>query len=71
MCLDALSKIEIRILALDEVNFTEAGTVAKQKHFLNALRYLANELRDMNTSGVHRDIRPDPARCWRLWQDDA
>src|SRR5262249_35216840 len=45
LVLDALSKIEIRILALDEVNFTEAGTVAKQKHFLNALRYLANELR--------------------------
>jgi Bacterial TniB protein len=42
LVLDALSKIEIRILALDEVNFTEAGTVAKQKHFLNALRYLAN-----------------------------
>ena len=43
--LDALSKIEIRILALDEVNFTEVGTAAKQKRFLNALRYLANELR--------------------------
>jgi hypothetical protein len=40
-----LSKIEIRILALDEVNFTEVGTAAKQKRFLNALRYLANELR--------------------------
>jgi hypothetical protein len=45
LVLDALSKIEIRILALDEVNFTEVGTAAKQKRFLNALRYLANELR--------------------------
>jgi len=27
------------------VNFTEVGTAAKQKRFLNALRYLANELR--------------------------
>jgi Bacterial TniB protein len=42
---DALSKIELRVLALDEVNFTEVGTAAKQKRFLNALRYLANELR--------------------------
>ena len=45
LVLDALSKIEIRILTLDEVNFTEVGTAAKQKRFLNALRYLANELR--------------------------
>jgi Bacterial TniB protein len=45
LVLDALSKIELRILALDEVNFTEVGTAAKQKRFLNALRYLANELR--------------------------
>jgi Bacterial TniB protein len=45
LILEALSKIEIRILALDEVNFTEVGTAAKQKRFLNALRYLANELR--------------------------
>ena len=45
LILDALSKIEIRILALDEVNFAEVGTAAKQKRFLNALRYLANELR--------------------------
>jgi hypothetical protein len=43
--LGALSTIEIRILALDEVNFTEVGTASKQKRFLNALRYLANELR--------------------------
>ena len=45
LVLDALAKIEIRIVALDEVNFTEAGTAGKQKRFLNALRYLANELR--------------------------
>jgi hypothetical protein len=45
LVLDALSKIEVRILALDEVNFTEVGTAAKQKRFLNVLRYLANELR--------------------------
>jgi hypothetical protein len=29
--LDALSKIDLRILAIDEVKFTEVGTAAKQK----------------------------------------
>jgi Bacterial TniB protein len=65
LVLDALSKIEIRILALDEVNFTEAGTVAKQKHFLNALRYLANELRIsivcLGTEEMMRVIRTVPS----------
>jgi hypothetical protein len=63
--LDALSKIEIRILALDEVNFTEVGTAAKQKRFLNALRYLANELRVsvvcLGTEEMMRVIRSVPA----------
>jgi hypothetical protein len=36
LVLDALSKIEIRILALDEVNFTEVGTAAKQKLLLRS-----------------------------------
>src|SRR5262245_50842387 len=62
---DALSKIEIRILALDEVNFTEVGTAAKQKRFLNALRYLANELRIsivcLGTKEMMRVIRSVPA----------
>jgi TniB protein len=65
MILDALSKIEIRILALDEVNFTEAGTAAKQKRFLNALRYLANELRIsivcLGTEEMMRVIRSVPS----------
>jgi hypothetical protein len=54
LVLDALSKIEIRILALDELNFTEVGTAAKQKRFLNALRYLANELRISIVLSRHR-----------------
>jgi hypothetical protein len=45
LVLDALSRVQVRILALDEVNFTEVGTAGKQKRFLNTLRYLANELR--------------------------
>src|SRR5215467_2290196 len=65
LLLDALSKIEIRILALDEVNFTEVGTAAKQKRFLNALRYLANELPIsivcMGTEEMMRVIRSVPS----------
>jgi len=65
LLLDALSKIEIRILALDEVNFTEVGTAAKQKRFLNALRYLANELRIsivcLGTEEMMRVIRSVPS----------
>lgn len=45
LILDAVSKIELRVLAVDEVNFAEVGRAAKQKRFLNALRYLGNELR--------------------------
>jgi len=65
LVLDALSKIEIRILALDEVNFAEVGTAAKQKRFLNALRYLANELRIsivcLGTEEMMRVIRSVPS----------
>lgn len=65
LTLDALSKIELRILALDEVNFTEVGTAAKQKRFLNALRFLANELRIsivcLGTEEMMRVIRTVPA----------
>lgn len=65
LVLDALSKIEIRILALDEVNFTEVGTAAKQKRFFNALRYLANELRlsvvSLGTEEMMRVMRSVPS----------
>jgi len=65
LVLDALSRVEIRILALDEVNFTEVGTAAKQKRFLNALRYLANELRIsivcLGTEEMMRVIRSVPS----------
>jgi hypothetical protein len=65
LVLDAMSKIETRMLALDEVNFTEVGTAAKQKRFLNALRYLANELRIsivcLGTEEMMRVIRSVPS----------
>lgn len=40
-----LSDIDVRMLIVDESNFAESGTVAKQKSFLNALRALSIELR--------------------------
>ena len=65
LTLDALSKIDLRIFALDEVNFTEVGTAAKQKRFLNALRFLANELRIsivcLGTEEMMRVIRTVPS----------
>jgi hypothetical protein len=65
LILDGLPKIEIRILALDELNFAEVGTAAKQKRFLNALRYLANELRIsivcLGTEEMMRVIRSVPS----------
>jgi len=65
VAMDVLSQIEMRILALDEVNFSEVGTAAKQKRFLNALRYLANELRIsivcLGTEEMMRVIRSVPS----------
>jgi len=65
LTLEALSRIDLRILALDEVNFTEVGTAAKQKRFLNALRFLANELRIsivcLGTEEMMRVIRSVPS----------
>jgi Bacterial TniB protein len=65
LVLGALSKIDISILAIDEVNFAEVGTASKQKGFLNALRYLANELRIsivcLGTEEMMRVIRSIPA----------
>lgn len=40
-----LSDINLRMLIVDEANFAESGTVAKQKIFLNALRALSIELK--------------------------
>ncbi|MDE2468486.1 MAG: TniB family NTP-binding protein, partial [Bradyrhizobium sp.] len=39
-----LSSIGVRVLIIDEVQHILAGTSAKQRHFLNVLKYLSNEL---------------------------
>lgn len=40
-----LKDIDLQLLIIDEVNFAESGTAAKQKAFLNALRALSIELK--------------------------
>ena len=63
--LEVLSSIQLRILAIDEVNYAEAGTMNKQKAFLNALRYIGNELQIslvlVGTEEMMRVIRTEPA----------
>lgn len=81
MVLDVLREIQLQVLILDEGNYTEAGSVPRQKTFLNALRYLGGELRiSIVTAGseaMMRVIRTVPEVENRfvpaflpLWNDD-
>lgn len=60
-----LSDIHVGMILIDEVNFAESGTIAKQKTFLNALRSLSIELRIpiamAGTEEMMRVIRTVPA----------
>jgi hypothetical protein len=60
-----LADIRVRMLIVDEVNFAESGTVAKQKSFLNALRALSIEQKIpivmAGTEEMMRVIRTIPA----------
>lgn len=63
--LGILADVEVRVIAVDEANFAEAGSMDRQKTFLNALRYIANELRisivTLGTEEMMRVIRSVPA----------
>ncbi|MDE5420993.1 TniB family NTP-binding protein [Ancylomarina sp. DW003] len=39
-----LRKVQLKMLIIDEIHHLLAGTMAKQRSFLNVLKYLANEL---------------------------
>lgn len=39
-----LEAVGVRVLIIDEIQHILAGTTAKQRHFLNVLKYLSNEL---------------------------
>lgn len=45
VCRSLLRTVEARLIVLDEVNGMLAGTFRQQRIFLNALRFLANDLR--------------------------
>lgn len=65
MVVKVLSEVGLGILAIDEANYTESGSRDKQKTFLNALRYLGNELQisivTLGTDEMMRVIRTVPA----------
>lgn len=40
-----LRDVQLRVLIIDEIHHILAGHIAKQRHFLNVLKYLGNELK--------------------------
>lgn len=65
LVIDVLREIDLRLLVVDEANYTESGSADRQKSFLNALRYLGGELQiSIATAGTEemmRVIRTVPA----------
>lgn len=63
--LGLLPQIGIKVLAIDEVNYAESGSMDRQKVFLNALRYLAGECQIsivmLGTEEMMRVIRTVPS----------
>lgn len=43
--IEVLSKIELKVLCIDELHNSLAGSSTKQQQFLNTLKYIGNELR--------------------------
>lgn len=43
--IDVLEKIDLKVLCIDELHNSLAGSSVKQQHFLNTLKYLGNELK--------------------------
>lgn len=62
--LTMLESIGVRVLIIDEIQHVLAGTSAKQRHFLNVLKYLSNELRisivAVGTRDAFNAIHADP-----------
>jgi type II secretory pathway predicted ATPase ExeA len=59
-----LEAVDTRVLIIDEIHHILAGTVAKQRHFLNMLKYLGNELQipivAVGTRDAFNAIHTDP-----------
>ena len=80
--LDILPKIQTKILMVDELNALLAGSITKQRFFLNMLKYLSNELKisivAAGTIEAEHAVRSDPQILSRFpmrslprWQEDV
>lgn len=62
--LHMLRTVQLRVLIIDEIHHILAGHSAKQRHFLNVLKYLGNELKiplvGVGTMDALRAIQTDP-----------
>lgn len=62
--LDVLPRIQTKILMVDELNALLAGSITKQRFFLNMLKYLSNELQisivAAGTAEAEHAVRSDP-----------
>lgn len=79
--LNILPQIRTKILIVDELNALLAGSVTKQRFFLNMLKYISNELQicivAAGTAEAEHAVRSDaqiqsrfPLRTLPRWQDD-
>lgn len=76
-----LKKVKVKLLIIDEIHHVLAGTISKQRSFLNVIKYLSNELRiSMVCSGTKEAfnaIQTDPQLANRFepkvlkkWRND-
>lgn len=80
--IDILGRIQTKVLMVDELNALLAGSVTKQRFFLNMLKYLSNELKicivAAGTEEAEHAVRSDrqihsrfPLRTLPRWQEDT
>jgi type II secretory pathway predicted ATPase ExeA len=65
-----LREIGVRLLIIDEIHHILAGPIAKQRHFLNTIKYLSNELRipmvGVGTKEAFHALHTDPQLASRF-----
>ena len=68
--LHLLRGVQLRLLIIDEIHHILAGHIAKQRQFLNVLKYLGNELQiplvGVGTMDAVRAIQTDPQMANRI-----
>jgi len=62
--INVLRAVGVKMLIIDEIHHVLAGTMQKQRHFLNTLKYLGNELRislvAVGTRDAFNAVQSDP-----------